>query len=206
MWMRGRPPARTGTTPCDAATKRSRIAVSRGPYTALGRRIVKGTPELLSASSPASLDRPYAETGPGARALVTCSPVEARPAGGLRRHEDDVGARRVGSRRLRDVRRAAGVRGHVLGLVPRGGFPGDVHDRRRAFDERRKRRGVADVALHEVDGGALQPRDVVRPAHERAHAVARGEERVRDVAPDEPVPPVSATRSPLCIGATLSQG
>src|SRR5664279_3453755 len=78
--MRAAPPARTGTKPREAATNRSRIAVSRGPYTALGRRIVKARPGALrTASSPASFERPYDETGRGGSTAHTGSPFTLGP-------------------------------------------------------------------------------------------------------------------------------
>ena len=94
-------------------------------------------------------------------------------------------AGRVGLRGGRDVLRSGRVRGHVLGLASRRGLPGDVDDGRGAAHEVGKRAGVADVALHEVDAGPLQPSGVVWAADEGAHAEPGRAQRVRDVAPDE---------------------
>src|SRR5262245_50721763 len=77
--MRGLPPARTGTTPRAAARKRSRIAVSRGPYTATGRRMVKGCPDARSSASAWSFDRPYEDTGRGGSAAHTGWPFRLGP-------------------------------------------------------------------------------------------------------------------------------
>ncbi len=79
-----------------------------------------------------------------------------------------------------------------------------MDDRGGALDERRQRRGVAHVALHELDAGALQPAGVVRAAHERAHAVARREKRVGDVAADEASAPRQGDEVAARHRATLS--
>jgi hypothetical protein len=112
----------------------------------------------------------------------------------------------VGADRGRDVFGAAGVRGQVLGLVSRGRLPRHVDDGGRPVDEGGKRPGVPDVALHERDVRALQPGHVVRAPHERAHAVARGEERVRDVAADKARAAGQRDEVALAHRRTLSQG
>src|ERR1019366_4724254 len=75
--------------------------------------------------------------------------------------------------------------GHVLGLVPRRRLPRHVHDRRRARDESLERPRLPHVAGHDLRRGALQPAGVLGTARERAHAVARREKGVGDVAAHE---------------------
>ena len=64
-----------------------------------------------------------------------------------------------------------------------------MDDHSGALDQRRESRGLAHVALHELDAGAPQPAGVLRATNQRAHAAARREKGVGDVAAHGPTAP-----------------
>src|SRR5690242_10760120 len=87
-----RPSPSTGAQPVRASLKAGRNWLrSRGPYTDAGRTIVNGTPDARTASSPASLLRPYGVTGPQVEASATGVPRRAGPAAA----SEDVYTRRA---------------------------------------------------------------------------------------------------------------